>query len=227
MFALFGASVLHKRASCSQEDPVLHFMPTVLMRLFFALLVLVGLSVTVIWMMPGDALARPVFQSPLTPTVTRTATSTSTQPITGTRPVTPTVTAPPVAPTVAAAPPLTATRSITPAVAPARPPEQPAATVAPAAPGVPGFLPPPTLNVPTGKLQPLLPGPGQPLVAPPAPTLAPRPAAAASTSDALSLARLIDEGIVALSYLWLCCGVLMLVVAALVIVWLARRSKRA
>ena len=126
---------------------------------------------------------------------------------------------------MAAAPPITATRPITPPVAPIRPPEQPAATVAPAAPGVPGFLPPPTLSAPTGKLQPLLPGPGQPLVAPPAPTLAPRPPAAAS-SDALTLARLIDEGIVALSYLWLCCGVLVLAVAALVIVWLARRSKR-
>jgi hypothetical protein len=193
------------------------------MRLLFAVLVLIVLSVTVIWMMPGDALARPVFQSPLTPTVTRTATSTSTQPITGTRPITSTVVALPVAPTVAAAPPITATRPITPTVAPTRLPEQPAATVAP---GVPGFLPPPTLSAPTGKLQPLLPGPGQPLVAPPAPTLAPRPAAAAS-SDALSLARLIDEGIVALSYLWLCCGVLVLAVAALVIVWLARRSKRA
>ena len=196
----------------------MHFRPTVLMRLLFVVLVLVGLSVTVTWMMPGDALARPVFQSPLTPTGTRTATSTSTQPITGT---------PPVAPTVAAAPPLTATRPITPAVAPARLPEQPTAAVAPAAPGVPGFLPPPTLSAPTGKLQPLLPGPGQPLVAPPAPTLAPRPAAPAATSDALSLARLIDEGIVALSYLWLCCGVLVLAAAALVIVWLARRSKRA
>ena len=184
------------------------------MRLFFAVLVLVGLSVTVIGMMPGDALARPVFQSPLTPTVTRTATITSTRTITGTRPTTPTAAAPPITATVAAAPPLTATRPITPAVAPA-------------APGVPGFLPPPTLSAPTGKLQPLLPGPGQPLVAPPAPTLAPRPAAAASTSDALLLARLIDEGIVALSYIWLCCGVLVLAVAALVIVWLARRSKRA
>jgi len=194
------------------------------MRLFFAVFVLVGLSVTVIWMMPGDALARPVFQSPpLTPTVTRTATSTSTRPVAGTPPVTntqPITGTRPVTPTVTAAPP------ITPVVAPTRLPEQSAATVAPAAPGVPRFLPPPTLSAPTGKLQPLLPGPGQPLVAPPAPTLAPRPAAAAS-SDALSLARLIDEGIVALSYLWLCCGVLVLAVAALVIVWLARRSKRA
>jgi hypothetical protein len=83
------------------------------------------------------------------------------------------------------------------------------------------------LSAPTGKLQPLLPGPGQPLVAPPAPTLAPRQAPAASTTDAFTLARLIDEGVVALSYLWLCCGVLMLAIAALVIVWLARRSKRA
>jgi hypothetical protein len=38
---------------------------------------------------------------------------------------------------------------------------------------------------------------------------------------------LIDDGIVALSYLWLCYGVLVLAVAALVIVWLARRSTRA
>ncbi|MCU0502357.1 MAG: hypothetical protein MUC51_11425 [Anaerolineae bacterium] len=201
----------------------MQFRPTVLMRLLVAVLILVSLSVTVTWMMPGDVLARPVFQSPLTPSVTRTATSTSTRPVTGTAPIT---NPQPVTPTVSAAPPITATRPITPAVAPIRPPEQRAATVAPAAPGVPGFLPPPTLSAPTGKLQPLLPGPGQPLVAPPAPTLAPRPPDAAS-SDALLLARLIDEGIVALSYLWLCCGVLVLAVAALVIVWLARRSTRA
>jgi hypothetical protein len=72
----------------------------------------------------------------------------------------------------------------------------------------------------------LLPGPGQPLVAPPAPTLAPRTTPAAAPETA-SLAQLIDEAIVALSYLWLCCGILVLVVAALVIVWLARRSTRA
>ena len=199
------------------------------MRLLIAVLVLVGLSVTVIWMMPGDALARPVFQSPpLTPTVTRTATSTSTRPVTGTPPITntqPITGTRPVTATVAAAPSITATRPITPAVAPMAAGATRCDRCA-AAPGVPGFLPPPTLSAPTGKLQPLLPGPGQPLVAPPAPTLAPRPPAAAS-SDALSLARLIDEGIVALSYLWLCCGVLVLAIAALVIVWLARRSKRA
>jgi heme exporter protein D len=31
---------------------------------------------------------------------------------------------------------------------------------------------------------------------------------------------------VALSYVWLCCGVIVLVVAGLVLVWLARRGRR-
>jgi hypothetical protein len=39
-------------------------------------------------------------------------------------------------------------------------------------------------------------------------------------------AQLIDNGVVALSYLWLCCGALALAGAALGLVWLARRSKR-
>jgi hypothetical protein len=75
----------------------------------------------------------------------------------------------------------------------------------------------------------LLPGPGQPLVAPPAPTLAPRatPTAANKANEASSLARLIDTAIIALSYVWLCCGIFVLIGTTLLLVWLARGKARA
>jgi hypothetical protein len=38
---------------------------------------------------------------------------------------------------------------------------------------------------------------------------------------------LIDNGIVALSYVWLCCGALALVAVVLFLAWIARRSRRA
>jgi hypothetical protein len=95
-----------------------------------------------------------------------------------------------------------------------------------ATPSVSGFLPPPTLvnpsSVAPGRVSPLAPE-NQPLVgaaAPPEATSTPTPA------EAPGVAQLIDSGVVALSYLWLCCGALFLVAAALTIVWLSRRSKR-
>lgn len=195
-------------------------MRVISVRLILALAVLIGLSAALVWVTPDDALARPIFQSPVgTPTITPTLT------ITGTRPA---GLPPP------ATQPVTATRPMTPSV----PSPQPPTAAPPAAPTVapppgdgkaPGFLPPPTLSAPGGRPQPLLPGPGQPLVAPPAPTLAPRatPAAANKTSEASSLARLIDTAIIALSYIWLCCGIFVLIGTTLLLVWLARGKARA
>jgi hypothetical protein len=98
--------------------------------------------------------------------------------------------------------------------------------VSDATPTTSGFLPPPTLVNPSsaapGRLSPMATG-NQPLVG------AAELPAATSTSipiEAPSAAQLIDSGVVALSYLWLCCGALLLAAAALTIVWLSRRSKR-
>lgn len=98
--------------------------------------------------------------------------------------------------------------------------------VSDATPTAAGFLPPPTLvnpsSVAPGRLSPLAPE-NRPLVgeaAPPEATSTPTP------PEAPGVAQLIDSGVVALSYLWLCCGALFLVAAALTIVWLSRRSKR-
>jgi hypothetical protein len=98
--------------------------------------------------------------------------------------------------------------------------------VSAAPPTASGFLPPPTLvnpsSVAPGRVSPLAPE-NRPLVgaaAPPEVTSAPTP------PEAPGVAQLIDSGVVALSYLWLCCGALFLVAAALTLVWLSRRSKR-
>ncbi len=193
-------------------------MSAVSVRLLLALTILIGLSGALVWMLPDDVLARPVFQSPLTgqpQTVTPTLT------ITGTRQG---------APTPLASQPLTTSGQITlPAPSPRPAAAAPAVALPQGEDKAPGFLPPPTLSAPDGRLQPLLPGPGQPLVAPPAPTPAqrPTPAAPTKTSEALSLARLIDTGIVALSYVWLCCGVFVLIGTTLLLVWLARGKGRA
>lgn len=93
-----------------------------------------------------------------------------------------------------------------------------------AAPSAPGFLPPPTLTNPGA----FLPGRAtqSPLVGPAAQPAQPAAATDAGvTPEAPGPAQLIDSGIVALSYLWMCCGGIVLVVAALVVVWLARRSR--
>ncbi len=87
-----------------------------------------------------------------------------------------------------------------------------------------GFLPAPTLTNPDTLLplpstaQPPLVGPA---VAPAEPTSEPDAA-----SGVTGVAELIDNGIVAFSYLWLCCGALVLGLLALVVVWLARRGSR-
>lgn len=87
-----------------------------------------------------------------------------------------------------------------------------------------GFLPAPTLTNPDALLplnataQPPLIGPA---AAPAEPTSEPDAA-----SGAPGVAELIDNGIIALSYVWLCCGALLVALSALVVVWLARRSSR-
>ena len=190
-------------------------MRVISVRLALALAVLIGLSAALVWATPDDVLARPIFQSPVgTPTITPTLA------ITGTRPA---GLPPP------ATQPVTATRPVTPSV----PSPQPPTAAPPAAPPpgdgkAPGFLPPPTLSAPGSQPQPLLPGPGQPLVAPPAPTVAPAtPAATNKANEASSLARLIDAAIIALSYVWLCCGIFVLIGTTLGLVWLARGKRRA
>lgn len=185
------------------------------MRLLLALIVLAGLSAALVGALPDEALARPIFQSPLmglSPTITATLT------VTGTRQAALT---PPAAT-------LTRTGPTTqPAASPRPPAEAPLAAPPPGDGKAPGFLPPPTLSAPGSRLQPLLPGPGQPLVAPPAPALRPTPTPTVSADDASSLARLIDTAIVALSYAWLCCGIFVLIGVTVGLVWLARGKGRA
>lgn len=163
-------------------------------RLWLALTILTGLSVALVWALPDEALARPVFQSPLTdrpPTMPPTLT-------------------------------VTDTRQVAPTQLPAPPAEAPMAAPPAGERKAPGFLPPPTLSAQGSRPQTLLPGPGQPLVAPPAPMPRPTPTPTGATDDASSLARLIDTAIIALSYVWLCCGIFVLVAVTLGLVWLAR-----
>lgn len=90
----------------------------------------------------------------------------------------------------------------------------------------PGFLPAPTLTSPDAVV-PLPPATGpQPLVGPAAPAVEPSPVPTSATLAVPSAAQLIDNAIVALSYVWLCCGVVLLVLGAVVLIWLARRSAR-
>jgi hypothetical protein len=42
----------------------------------------------------------------------------------------------------------------------------------------------------------------------------------------MTLAALIDRGVLTLGYLWLCCGVLALIGAAVALFWFFRRSRR-
>jgi hypothetical protein len=103
-------------------------------------------------------------------------------------------------------------------------PTQP--VVVEATPTVSSFLPPPTLVNPNA----LVPGrltpsgsENRPLVGPAAP---PEPTPTQVSPAAPGAAELIDSGIVAFSYLWLCCGALLLVATGLAVLWLWRRSKR-
>jgi hypothetical protein len=94
-----------------------------------------------------------------------------------------------------------------------------------AAPGVPGFLPAPTLTNPDDLLsgsalsqgsRPPLSGAAAP-VEEAEPTPIPAPAGAA---------QLIDSAVMLLGYAWLCCGAALLALAVVAFVWLMRRSAR-
>jgi hypothetical protein len=92
----------------------------------------------------------------------------------------------------------------------------------------PGFLPPPTLTSPGTPVsagatsQP----PGElPLRAAPTATPA-RDESQPQTDLAATVAGLIDQGVLALGYLWLCCGVVALIGIAGALFWFFRRSRR-
>jgi hypothetical protein len=111
-------------------------------------------------------------------------------------------------------------------------PQEPLPADAPTAepvPGGPGFLPAPTLTNPKD----FLPGTGSLPQAAQAPLTGPAvvaednaPADTEPAADVSGAAQLIDSGIRALSYLWLCCGAVLILVAVLVFVWLMRRTRR-
>ena len=216
-----------------------------------SVIALICLAALLTWALPGDVVARSTFQSPpgeaATPTHTATSappTATATATSAGvTATATPTQSAATVTPTsgratgaatpsptrrgtvtgtVVAQPSPTAGAAVTATATLAAPAPTPAPNSA-GAPAAPGFLPAPTLSAPGGVV-PLLPGPQQPLAAPPAERL--RPTSPATSNSPPAVATLIDNAIVALSYVWLCCGVIVLVVAGLVLVWLARRGRR-
>ena len=118
-----------------------------------------------------------------------------------------------------AATPTTVVLTVTPASPPPTAVQPPTAAVAPS-----GFLPAPTLTNPDG----LLPAPSTaqpPLVGPAVSPVEPTPLPDTG-SGAPGVAELIDNGIVAFSYVWLCCGALFLGLLALVVVWLTRRGAR-
>ncbi len=202
------------------------------------LVVLILLAVTLAFSLPGDRVARALFDSPPpteTPTPTATPTETPESAATGTaeptaeptllltQTITPEATAEEALPTPATPAPGDETQT----PAPETPTPAEPASVAPVA---PGFLPPPTLTSPDalgpGGFPSLRPNSGLPLAGPAAPLPAPAPKPETALSDVPSAAQLIDNGVVALSYLWLCCGVFFLIGATLGLVWLVRRSRR-
>jgi hypothetical protein len=186
------------------------------------LIAVIALAVALTFAASGGALARSTFQSsivsPLKATATLLATPTFTPTDVGDISQTPFAleTPPPPIPGAEASPTLPGVSSVT-ATAPD------ASNVTPT---VSGFLPPPTLVNPNalvpGQLTPLAPE-NRPLVGPAAP---PEPTPTAAPPAAPGAAQLIDDGVMALSYLWLCCGALLLAGVGLAVVWLWRRSKR-
>ena len=186
---------------------------------------LIVMSFMLAWRLPGDAVARSMFQSE--PPAETPVPPTDTPEPTAELPAT-TVVPSPVAPETSTA---TGLEPPTPVPTPPMPPE-PEVTPSPTgqASPAPGFLPPPTLSLPgsnpAGSPPSLLPGSQPPLAAPPAPPVERQPAPADSPAgDVLDVAQLIDAGVVALGYIWLCCGALALVGVTLILVWLLRRGR--
>jgi hypothetical protein len=195
-----------------------------------ALLVLVAAALT--WIVSGKAVATVTFQSPNPfeselppPTVTPSALPTSTAtsiplltslPTPGTATSSPTPATPPESGTATSSP--TSASSPTPEVT-----LEPSPTSTP-----PGFLPPPTLTSPG---TPVLAGPSSPspgeLPVRVAPTETPaQNASTVQTDFSMTLASLIDQGVLALGYLWLCCGVLALIGIGGALLWFLRRPRR-
>jgi hypothetical protein len=94
----------------------------------------------------------------------------------------------------------------------------------------PGFLPPPTLTSPGTPVPAGAPSPWpEELPVRVAPTETPAAEGTNSrfqTGLSTALARLIDQGVLAMGYLWLCCGVLALLGVGGVLIWFFRRSRR-
>jgi hypothetical protein len=182
------------------------------------LITVIALAVALTFAASGGALARPMFQSSVLPSPGVTETPAAT----GTIPVVPTFT-----PTVVGSitqnptvPELTPTTTLVTEATPTVP------GIINVTPTVFGFLPPPTLVNPnalmTDQPTPVASESG-PLAGPAA---SPEPTATQTPSAVPDAAQLIDSGVLALSYLWLCCGALLLVAVALAVFWLWRRSKR-
>ena len=174
------------------------------------LITVIALAVALTFAASGGALARSTFQSSIVPPPDSTATATP-------EPVFTPVDSPTVPPVIPeASPSATFVVEATPTQV----------VVIEVTPTVSGFLPPPTLVNPNalvpGRLTPLAPE-NRPLVGPAAP---PEPTPTEAPPVAPGAAQLIDSGVVALSYLWLCCGALLLAVVGLAVLWLWRRSKR-
>ncbi len=170
------------------------------------LLAVLGLAVVLTAAVSGAALARSTFQSsPLVPEDTPPVVPSAEEMITATPPP------------AASEPTLEAPEAPLPAATPSL--EEPTAVP-------PGFLPAPTLTNPDAQL-PLPPVAGRPpLVGPALPPAEPSPAPTSAASTVPSAAQLIDNAIVAVSYVWLCCGVALLVLGGAVLVWLVRRGSR-
>jgi hypothetical protein len=93
-----------------------------------------------------------------------------------------------------------------------------------------GFLPPPTLTSPGTQVPAVAPSPlpGElPVrVAPTEPPASTGTNSPSQTNVKVALARLIDQGVLAVGYLWLCCGILALVGVGGALIWFFRRSRR-
>ena len=196
--------------------------------LFVLLVCTVGL--TVVLSNDAPALADLALQSPLgtqtprsiTPTLTAQATRPVTVSVTPTTslPLTPTVSQPATPPAPPGGRPLTPTVS-------AGQPVTGTGAAGRATPTPRGYLPPPTLTSPDRdplagqpQLQPAnrpTPSGAERSVATRAPTATPRPTAA----------QLIDEAVVAMGYVWRCCGAAVLVAITVGLVLLLRRGRRA
>jgi hypothetical protein len=167
-----------------------------------ALLALLAVALT--WLISGREGATAAFQSPnpfaselLTPTVELPASPTATETSSPTATLEPTPEATP-EPTMSPTP--------------------------------PGFLPPPTLTFP-GTVEPEgapSPLPGElPMRAAPTETASPEETNSLPQKNfAATVANLIDQSVLAVGYLWLCCGVLALLGVVGVLVWFFRQSRR-